>query len=100
MITLGVLALFFAGALALGFSLGWKALKPRMATIHEGFQHREQDYDAARPMAADYPVFGTGPGTFENVSQLYRISTAAIGLRNCTTTGWKRASRSAGSAAR
>ena len=23
-------------------------------------------------MAADYPVFGTGPGTFETVSQLYR----------------------------
>jgi hypothetical protein len=74
--TLRVLAVFFIGALALGFSLGWKALKPRMATIYEGLQNREQDYDAARPMAADYPVFGTGPGTFESVSQLYRISTA------------------------
>jgi hypothetical protein len=26
-------------------------------------------------MAADYPVFGTGPGTFETVFDLYRIST-------------------------
>jgi hypothetical protein len=26
----------------------------------------------ARPMAADYPLFGTGPGTFESVFQLYR----------------------------
>ncbi|MCX6915422.1 MAG: O-antigen ligase family protein [Verrucomicrobia bacterium] len=74
-ITLGVLALFFAGALVLGFSLGWKALKPRMATIHQGFQYRERDYDRARPMAADYPIFGTGPGSFANVSQLYRTST-------------------------
>ena len=73
-LTLGVLALFFAGVLTLGFSLGWKALKPRMATLREGFQKREVEYDAARPMAADYPVFGTGPGTFASVSQLYRAS--------------------------
>ena len=26
-------------------------------------------------MAADYPLFGTGPGTFETVFQLYRHST-------------------------
>ena len=75
--TSGVLVLFFAGALALGFSLGWKALKPRMATLGQGFHGREQDYDRARPIAADYPVFGTGPGTFASVSQLYRISTDA-----------------------
>jgi hypothetical protein len=74
-ITSGALVLFFSGALALGFSLGWKALKPRMASLTEGYQHREQDYERARPIAADYPVFGTGPGTFESVSQLYRIST-------------------------
>jgi hypothetical protein len=75
--TSGVLVLFFAGALALGFALGWRALKPRMASLGQGFQGREQDYDRARPIAADYPVFGTGPGTFETVSQLYRISTEA-----------------------
>jgi O-antigen ligase len=48
-----------------------------MASLGQGFQGREQDYDRARPIAADYPVFGTGPGTFETVSQLYRISTEA-----------------------
>jgi hypothetical protein len=74
-ITLRVLVLFFAGALALGFSLGWKALEPRMAQLREGYQYREQDYDHARAMAADYPVFGTGAGTFQSVSQLYRPST-------------------------
>src|SRR5205814_5565540 len=61
--------------LVLGYALGWKALKPRMSQLSENFEGREQMYDSARPMAADYPVFGTGPGTFESVFQLYRIST-------------------------
>jgi len=74
-ITLVCLSLFFTGALALGFALGWKALKPRMAQLGEGFQHRERMYDLARPMAQDYPLFGTGPGTFETVFQLYRFTT-------------------------
>ena len=74
-ITTACLVLFFGGALALGFALGWKTLKPRMADLSEGFEVREQMYDFARPMAADYPLFGTGPGTFETVFQLYRITT-------------------------
>jgi hypothetical protein len=73
--TLAALLLFFTGALALGFSLGWKTLKPRMSQISEGFDTREQMYDYARPMARDYPLFGTGPGTFESVFQLYRKTT-------------------------
>lgn len=74
-LTLGVLLLFFTGALVLGLSLGWKALKPRLADLREGFEEREQMYATARPMAHDYPLFGTGPGTFEPVFQLYRPST-------------------------
>lgn len=74
-ITLTALLLFFSSALALGFALGWKRLEPRMAHLSEGFKIREQMHEAARPMAADYPVFGTGPGTFESVFQLYRLST-------------------------
>jgi O-antigen ligase len=73
--TLRLLLLFFAGTLALGLPLGWKALKPRLGQLQEGFVGREEMYDAARPMARDYPWFGTGPGTFESVFQLYRIST-------------------------
>jgi hypothetical protein len=76
-ITFRLLGLFFIGAMALGFALGWKALKPRMASFGEGYQHREQDYERARPIADDYPLFGTGPGSFESVSQLYRVSTEA-----------------------
>ena len=75
-LTLACLFLCFTGALALGFALGWKSLKPRMAQLSEGFDVRQGMYDAARPMAADYPVFGTGPGTFETVfGQLYRKTT-------------------------
>jgi O-antigen ligase len=76
-ITMYLLGLFFIGALALGFALGWKALEPRMALLGEGYQHREQDYGRAWPIADDYPLFGTGPGSFESVSQLYRVSTDA-----------------------
>jgi O-antigen ligase len=74
-ITLACLFLCLAGALALGFALGWKSLKPRMAQLSEGFEGREAMYEAARPMAEDYPWFGTGPGTFETVFQLYRKQT-------------------------
>jgi len=62
-------------AIILGFALGWKNLKPRLAGMEESFAGREQMYEAARPMSRDYHLFGTGPGTFESVFQLYRIST-------------------------
>ena len=64
--------LFGAAALTLGYALGWTNLKPRMARLGADFTHREDLYDRARPMAADYPVFGTGPGTFGTVFQFYR----------------------------
>lgn len=71
-----LLGVFFVLAVSLGWYFGWAALKPRMEQIGEGFKYREAMYAAAEPMAADYPVFGTGPGTFGTVFQLYRISNA------------------------
>jgi len=73
--TATALSLFFSAALALGLTFGWKSLAPRLGELQENFEGREQMYDSARPMVADYPLFGTGPGTFETVFQLYRIST-------------------------
>jgi O-antigen ligase len=67
--------LFVIAALTLGFALGWKALGPRMTALSEGFEGREEMYAAARPMTRDYPLFGVGPGAYETVFQLYRIST-------------------------
>ncbi|PWU15935.1 MAG: hypothetical protein C5B50_14595 [Verrucomicrobia bacterium] len=72
--TMVVLLLFFTAALSLGFFLGWKALKPRMAQAGEGLEHREEMYELIRPMADDYPLFGTGPGTFATVFQDYPTS--------------------------
>jgi O-antigen ligase len=75
--TLGLFGLFVAAALLLGFAFGWNALQPRIGAgkVEAGFKNRELIYQTARPMAADYPLFGTGPGTFESVFLLYRIST-------------------------
>ncbi len=75
-LTMAVILVFSLTALGVGYWLGWKALEPRMAQFDEGLAYRGQMYAAARPIAADYPVYGTGPGTFENVFQFYRITTA------------------------
>lgn len=72
--TIAAIGLFVFVAIVLGGVYGWKSLEPRMEQVGEGYQNREEIYDSARPMAADYPFFGTGPGTFATVFQLYRIS--------------------------
>jgi O-antigen ligase len=69
-----LLGFFLTTAGALGWYFGWDSLEPRMEQIGEGYQGREEIYEAARPMAKDYPMFGTGPGTFATVFQLYRFS--------------------------
>src|SRR5215471_10165168 len=74
-LTLGLLGIFFGVTLALGFSLGWNALRPRLLQLQEGFASRQLLYETAQPMAKDYPLFGTGPGSFERLFQLYRSST-------------------------
>jgi hypothetical protein len=66
---------FCAGALVLGYAFGWKTLQPRWSGLARDYAARDDIYEQARPMAADYPVFGTGPGTFQAVFNLYRIST-------------------------
>jgi hypothetical protein len=72
--TTGLLILFLAVTVSLGWYFGWAALAPRLEQLGEGYQNREEMYVAAQPMANDYPVFGTGPGTFATVFQLYRFS--------------------------
>ena len=63
---------FFGAALGLGFALGWDRLEPRMRELGTGFDGREALYRIAQDMAREFPVFGTGPGTYESVSELYR----------------------------
>lgn len=66
----------FGIALAGGAYFGWQALSPRLNELTEGYRQRELMFDTARIIARENPVFGTGPGTFEHVFQLYRQSTS------------------------
>jgi hypothetical protein len=74
--TAAMLGIFFVLVLALGWYFGWGLLEPRLEQLGEGLQNREEIFDSARPMAADYPLFGTGPGTYGTVFQLYLISSS------------------------
>ena len=65
---------FLAAVIGVGLYFGWEKLSPRMDDLGGGLTLREAMYADAKPMAADYPLFGTGPGTFATVFQLYRIS--------------------------
>jgi O-antigen ligase len=67
---LGVFCLSLAG----GAWFGWQSLNPRLSELGEGYRARELMYKTARIIADENPVFGTGPGTFEHVFQLYRQS--------------------------
>ncbi len=62
-------------AVILGFSavLGFKELAPRFSTIFsDQMSRRTEIYQNALPIAHDFPVLGTGPGTFSSLYHLYR----------------------------
>lgn len=68
-ITLGV------GTLAAGWFISWSTLGKRFAdTARDPMVGRAETYALAEKMAEDYPWFGTGPGTFENLFQVYRAN--------------------------
>ena len=64
---------FFLFVLALmGLSLGWKEFLPSTASLEASMERRQRIYAAARQMAGDLGVFGSGPGAYESTSELYR----------------------------
>jgi len=63
-------AVFIIPLVAAAF--GWHELKPRKTGISESMERRERIYETARRMVKDFGVFGSGPGTYESVSELYR----------------------------
>ncbi|MSU59360.1 MAG: O-antigen ligase domain-containing protein [Pedosphaera sp.] len=67
--------LFFGAVLAAGLWFGWETLSTRLKESEANYLQREDIYATARNIARDYPLFGTGPGTFDSVFQLYRSST-------------------------
>jgi hypothetical protein len=72
------LALFFLTAPVLGLALGWNTLGPRLMELREGYEGRQAIYHAASQIAADFPWYGTGPGTYASVSELYRPNPAGL----------------------
>src|SRR6185295_9653526 len=68
------MVLFFAAAASTGLWFGWEKLGERMKDADEGVKGREATFEIARKIAADFPIFGTGPGTFEPLFPLYRKS--------------------------
>jgi O-Antigen ligase len=71
------LFVFVLAVLGTGFAFGWEKFAERMKEFDEGLGGRERIYEMARPMAAEHPYFGTGPGTFNVLFQFYRDSTDA-----------------------
>ena len=57
--------------IAFGCYLGWKQLLGRTA-FDSTLSGRTQVYANARKIIDDFPIFGTGPGTFSTVYELYR----------------------------
>jgi O-antigen ligase len=56
-----------------GWFLGWDALSDRLKTSGMGdLSGREEIYQNARLMAQDFPMLGTGPGSFSSVYHMYR----------------------------
>jgi O-antigen ligase len=72
--TKALILLLLAVVVGGGGLLGWKTLSPRMEMIEQGYAERAGLYITGRYMANDNPVFGTGPGTFAHMYQLYRRS--------------------------
>ena len=70
----GILSLCLL-TIGLGAYVNWGALSERFATVPtDHLSGRLRIYQIAERMIHDYPVFGTGPNTFDPVSQLYRES--------------------------
>jgi O-antigen ligase len=72
--TKALLFLFLAVSIGGGMLLGWKSLMPRMEMIQQGYEGREGINMTGQYMARDNALFGTGPGTFGAMYQLYRRS--------------------------
>ena len=71
---LTIIILFICTLATAGY-WGWGALKPRLERVlSDNLGGRGEIYENARRMATDFPVFGSGPGTFASIYQLYRTS--------------------------
>jgi O-antigen ligase len=69
---IGILSLLIV-VLQVGLFLGWNRLVARADDFKDmNLSGRSEIYIAAKQMAEDYPLFGTGPGTFAVFHHIYR----------------------------
>ncbi len=68
------LFVFVLAILYVGFAVGGEKLGDRMKEQGLHDVTREQMYEVGRAMAAEHPVFGSGPGSFNMLFQFYRTS--------------------------
>ncbi|MDB4668550.1 O-antigen ligase family protein [bacterium] len=61
------MALFIG--LATAYYLGWEKIEPRLVDLMQGLKGRSVISEVAIKMIDEYPVFGSGPGSFEAVAQ-------------------------------
>ena len=56
--------------LGTAYHLGWEKIEPRLINIFsDNMSSRTQIYDVTNKMIDEYPIFGSGPGSFEAVAQ-------------------------------
>lgn len=58
----------FAGV-GTAYHLGWEKIEPRLVDLMQGLKGRSVISEVAIKMIDEYPVFGSGPGSFEAVAQ-------------------------------
>jgi O-antigen ligase len=67
------LELLFAAAIQVAVVLGWDAIEPRFEDVSlDDLGGRLAAYKNAEGMGKDYPLFGSGAGTFASLYWLYR----------------------------
>ena len=72
------IVLALGATLGLAAYLGWEQLEKRLTQVFSGdLSGRGEIYRNAEQMARDFPMFGTGPGTFPWVYHLYRVDAQA-----------------------
>ena len=73
---IGIILLFVL-PVQLGLFLGWDQLKPRLERMFsDQLGGRTGIYKVGELIARDFPVFGTGPGSFSQIYSLYRTDDA------------------------
>ncbi len=67
-IKLSLLILLLIG-FSVAFMLGWEKLITRMDDLSHGFKGRIEIFKTVLKMVDEYPIYGSGPGSFEAIAQ-------------------------------